>query len=693
MQPEQPLPARYEALIRVSQAIRAHRDCEALFRSLARELRNVVSFDYVAVVLYDPAAHAMRLHLLDASDPDRELPQPEVGTEELFAWWVYEHQQPLVIPSLEKETRFPQLVKFLTAHGFQSTCAVPLTTAHRRLGALGFGSKHEAAHSGEEVHILCRVADVVALAIDDVMNLEASRRAQAEVLAKREELQRERDRLALLLDINNKLVAHLELRDLLRAVSASVRETMRCDAVGVVLPDVKSGQLRIYALDFPSGKGALTEEIVIPTEGSVSGAVLRSGKPMQAGPPYPAEMNALYQRLIVSEGIRSLWLLPLSGRQGPLGVLGVGRLQENAFSQEDVDSLMQVASQAAIALDNALAYGQIKELKDKLAQEKLYLEDEIRSEMNFDQIVGLSAVLRRTLKQVETVAPTESTVLILGETGTGKELIARAVHDLSPRKPSPFVKLNCAAIPTGLLESELFGHEKGAFTGAITQRIGRFELASRGTVFLDEVGEIPLELQPKLLRVLQEREFERLGNSRTLHTDARLIAATNRDLSALVDEQKFRPDLFYRLNVFPIRVPPLRERAEDIPLMVRHFTQEFARRMSKTIETIPSETMHALCDYHWPGNIRELQNVIERAVILTRGSVLQIPVSELKNAPAAIPASGTRSYSEREQILRMLGESKGRVGGADGAAARMGLKRTTLISRMKKLGIDPREVS
>jgi formate hydrogenlyase transcriptional activator len=346
-------------------------------------------------------------------------------------------------------------------------------------------------------------------------------------------------------------------------------------------------------------------------------------------------------------------------------------------------------------------------LTDKLAQEKLYLEDEIRTEANFEEIVGQSTQLRRVLGLVETVAPTDSTVLVYGDTGTGKELIARAIHNLSPRRARTFVKLNCAAIPTGLLESELFGHEKGAFTGAIAQRIGRLELANNGTLFLDEIGDIPLELQPKLLRVLQEREFERLGSTRTLSTNVRLIAATNRDLGTMVEEQKFRSDLFFRLNVFPIQVPALRERPEDIPLLVRHFAEEFSRRMNKTIETISSETMNALCQYHWPGNIRELQNVIERAVILSPGPALLVPLAEMQPRAMTMSASQDAGISstkrrpvrsilaevDRNQIIQALKEADGRVGGPSGAASRLGLKRTTFITRMKKLGIDPNTVS
>ena len=354
---------------------------------------------------------------------------------------------------------------------------------------------------------------------------------------------------------------------------------------------------------------------------------------------------------------------------------------------------MLAAGQVAIAIENGLAYREIAELKDKLAQEKLYLEDEIRGEMDFEGIVGQSSALRHVLNLVETVAPSDSTVLLLGETGTGKELIARAIHERSGRKERTFVKLNCAAIPTGLLESELFGHERGAFTGAIAQKIGRLELADQGTLFLDEVGDIPIEIQPKLLRALQDREFERLGNNRTKKVDVRLVAATNRDLEKMMENREFRSDLYYRLNVFPIRIPPLRERPEDIPLLVRYFTQKYGRRMKKRIESIPAAALRRLSSWHWPGNIRELENFIERSVILTHGVALQAPIAELGNNGRSVPVAGTREANERNEILRILKVTNGRVAGPDGAAARMEIKRTTLISRMKKLGIDPRKVS
>ena len=392
-------------------------------------------------------------------------------------------------------------------------------------------------------------------------------------------------------------------------------------------------------------------------------------------------------------GIKSGCTIPLISHDRALGVLGVARLSENPFTEADAELLTEVGKQVAIAVENALAYREIDALKNKLQEEKLYLQEEIRTEYNFQEIVGTSATLKRALQDVETVAPTDSTVLIFGETGTGKEPIARALHNLSGRREHTLVKVNCAAIPTGLLESEMFGHEKGAFTGAVEQRKGRFELAHRGTIFLDEVEEIPLELQPKLLRVLQEHEFERLGSGKTIRVDVRVVAATNADLAQMVAEKKFRSDLYYRLNVFPVSLPALRERTEDIPLLINFFAQKFAQQMKKPIKTIPSETMTQLTAYSWPGNIRELQNLIERAVILSRGSVLEVPLAESKQSANGNPANQLQGPTkleavEREHILKVLRETGWVIGGPTGAAARLGLNRTTLNHRMRKLGIN-----
>jgi formate hydrogenlyase transcriptional activator len=530
-------------------------------------------------------------------------------------------------------------------------------------------------------------------------------------------LQDQNDRLQLLLKLTNSITANLELKEVLRAIAANVREVMHCDAANISLPGPEPGTFRLYAVDFPGGKGFVKEEqIVTSGEHSPARRAFETLKPV-ISTPTASSHDSYGHKIAAAEGIKTVCFIPLVSRGRALGNLGLARATEDPFTQEDVDFLSQAAGQIAIAIENALAYEEISQLKDKLAQEKLYLEEEIRSEMDFEQIVGNSPALKHVLQLVETVAPNDSTVLLLGETGTGKELIARAIHDLSRRKERTLVKLNCAAIPTGLLESELFGHEKGAFTGAISQKIGRLELADQGTLFLDEVGDIPPEIQPKLLRALQEREFERLGSTQTRKVNVRLIAATNRDLEKMVSNREFRSDLFYRLNVFPIRIPPLRERREDIPLLVSYFVQKFAKQMQKKIESIPVAVSKGLTAWDWPGNIRELENFIERTVILTRGKSLDAPLSELRRSGTDAPTAAVQpprddiarivketisalngkkditddfAKKQREEIIRALTESKGRVGGVDGAAAKMGLNRTTLLARIKKYGIDPR---
>ena len=674
--PEYLLSDRYEALIRVSQAIGALRDPQDLFRAMAAELRHVINFDGMVVAQYDEAANEVVWHASQLCDQEGPVLKPRCPTNETVTKWVYERQTPLVIPSLREETRFPSTTSFLVERGFESLCALPLTTVHRRIGSIGLASKQVDAFSQEEVRFLTLVAGQVALAIDDALNFETSRTAQTA-------LQHKNERLKLLLELNNTLVSNLQLRDLLKALSASIRPVMNCDGVAVVLPDSDGKQLHFAAFDFPLMTAKVHESKNIPADGdSQIARVFRTGEVLSESEDIDPMAKA--------EGVQSLCHIPLVSRKRTLGVLSLARLTPIAFSSRDLEFLRLVANQVAIAVENALAYDEIAELKDRLAQEKVYLEDEIRSELNFEEIVGRSASLRSVLQDIETVAPTDSTVLIYGETGTGKELIARAIHNLSTRGKNAFVKLNCAAIPTGLLESEMFGHEKGAFTGAVAQRIGRFELANHGTVFLDEIGEIPLELQPKLLRVLQEREFERLGSSRTLRTDARLIAATNRDLTAMVESREFRADLFYRLNVFPVQVPPLRDRQDDIPLLVRHFVQQFSRRMGKVVDTIPSDAMNVLVHYHWPGNIRELQNLVERAVILSTGPVLRVPLDDLRlqsAPPAATQKAGTLEDAERRHILQALDAADWVISGPKGAAAALGLKRSTLQARMEKLGI------
>ncbi len=513
-----------------------------------------------------------------------------------------------------------------------------------------------------------------------------------------EKLRYERDRLRLLLEITSSVRSRLDLRQVVEALSTNLFRIMQCDVSALLLPDSESGELRVTMLYNPDARGPFREGSLVPMSSSISGQVLRKGKTVRIdsfeqvrkdpeiyGNP---DGRLLYER-VIEEGLSVGCYLPLVGRDSVVGVLMLSRRSDNAFEKDDVILLEQVARQIAIAVENTLEYEKATKDRDKETKQRLYLEEEIRSE--FGEIVGDSPALKSALHLVSVVAPTDSSVMIQGETGTGKELIARAIHNLSSRRERAFVKLNCAAIPLGLLESELFGHEKGAFTGAIAQKTGRFELAHKGTLFLDEVGDIPLELQAKLLRVLQEQEFERLGSNRTHKVDVRLIAATHRDLVAMVKQTTFRDDLYYRLKVFPINVPALRQRTEDIPKLVWHFTQLYARRMNKRIDEIPSETMNALVRYRWPGNVRELQNFIERAVILSPHKVLRAPTSELEPFTAhrgSNPPIAGLDEVERDHILRALEASNWVVGGRNGAAERLGMKRTTLVSRMRKLRMN-----
>ncbi|MGH8564502.1 MAG: sigma 54-interacting transcriptional regulator [Gammaproteobacteria bacterium] len=672
---------QYRTLLEVSESIAAHRDLPELFHEIAQSLDRVVHFAYMRLILYDAERNVMRVHLLEAANPSPDVCQ-DLPVEESPGGWVWQTQRPLVVSNLENETRFPRVTALLRQQGMRSFCAVPLTTAQRRLGALGFGSLDESAYDEADLDFLHQVAAQVAVAVDNALNYQSLQRYQ-------QALFRERDHLRLLLEVNNAVVSNLELKPLFSAITTSVRKVIRHEYTSLALYEAESHRLRLHALDFPEGKGLIHEGAHAPIEQSPGGLAFTTRKPVLLNAEDLGHFQSEFVGQLKAEGVQSVCCLPLITPARTLGTLNLASLRDGNFSETDVDLLSQVAGQIAIALENALAFREIDELKNQLAKEKLYLEDEIRTEYNFEEIVGESAALKRILSQVETVAPTDSTVLILGETGTGKELIARAIHDLSGRHERTFIKMNCAAIPTGLLESELFGHERGAFTGAIAQKIGRFELAHQGTLFLDEVGDIPLEMQAKLLRVLQEQEFERLGSPRTIRVNVRLVAATNRDLARMVADRGFRSDLYYRINVFPITAPPLRERPEDIPLLVRYFAQRDARRMRKRIETIPTETLAALCHYPWPGNIRELENLIERSVILSQGPDLRVSLGELKAQTTAVSDGAvTLEAAERDHILRALRDANGMIGGPAGAAARLGMKRTTLQSRMKKLGIS-----
>ena len=593
-------------------------------------------------------------------------------------------REPVYVADILRESIWDDYRHLVAPYGIRAVWSRPLFTRGREV--LGtFAILYREVHNPDalDLQLIENAGHIAGIAIE--------RHLQAEAL------RRERNRLRLLLEITNSTTSKLDLLHLVEALSTNLLGVTRCDFCALLLPDADSGELRVTTLYNPEPRGSVCDGAIIPIRGSVCGKVFRTGRTQHFNrleevrddpESFGNSIGQGFYQVVVAEGLVSGCDLPLIGRRGVVGVLTALSRSERTFEKDEVIFLEQVARQVAIAVENALDYERAIKDRDKEAKQRLYLEEEIRAHTG--AIVGESSDLKSALHLVSVVAPTDSSVLILGETGTGKELIARAVHDLSSRRGRAFVKLNCAAIPLGLLESELFGHEKGAFTGAIAQKVGRFELADKGTLFLDEVGDIPLELQAKLLRVLQEQEFERLGSNRTHKVDVRVIAATHRDLAGMVKQGSFREDLYYRLKVFPIQIPALRQRTEDIPILVRHFTELYARRMNKRIVEIPSETMDALVRYPWPGNVRELQNFIERAVILSPHSTLRAPTSELIPSPslgqANMPMTGLQEV-ERDHIVRALEASNWVVGGRNGAAARLGMKRTSLVYRMQKLRI------
>jgi formate hydrogenlyase transcriptional activator len=688
-----------QLLLEITNNVVSNLELKEVLQAVASSVRQVVSAALVAVALPDETGTRLRIEALEAPGGKglltKGLSVPIVGS---VAGKCFLDRTPITNRGIDPENYTPEMYHRVMGEGLLSQCFVPFVSRGQSLGVIGIARSTEDGFSAEEIEFLQHVASQITIGLENAFNYETARQAERD-------RKQERDRLQLLMDLTNHLANNLELPDLLQAVATSVRDLMQCDIVTVHLPSPDRKTLKAYALDFPGTDWELkalhkdaarirrtAEERHTPVEGSsLHGQVFRTGKPISTPRLDPSEFP-LEAKFLTREGLAGGCVVPMILRGRVVGNLALGRREEKAFTEDEVEFLMQFGAQVAVAIENALAYREISDLKERLAQEKLYLEDEIRSEINFEEIIGQTPGLRAALKRVETVAPSDATVLILGETGTGKELVARAIHEASRRKGKTFVKLNCAAIPTGLLESELFGHERGAFTGAIAQKVGRMELANGGTLFLDEVGDIPLELQPKLLRALQEREFERLGGVRTQKVDVRFLAATHRNLQEMIGENQFRSDLFYRLNVFPITIPPLRERKDDIPRLIRYFVSKHAKKMDKQIETIPAQAMSKLQAWHWPGNVRELENFVERSVILTSGPVLHVPLTELESADGeqyARPViTGTLRDSEREYIMKALKECNGMIAGPNGAAARLGLKRTTLQSKMKKLGLS-----
>lgn len=671
---------RLQMLLDVTNAVVASLDLREVVRSVGASLREGVSYDSAVLFIYEAEGHRLRAHALD-SVSDEEKPDEGYFLEiEGTASGKALTERNTLVFTRSDLAQLPnsKILGFLHTRNAQEACCVPLIAGNRALGVLTLISDAEASFDTESVKLIEAIARQVALAVDNALNYG---RAVAE-----------KDRFAMLLDASDALSAVLELKDVLKITSSILRRNISHEYAGIGLYDPEFNRFRILALDDPN-KTFQEEGQFFSAEDTPDELAIKKRKPVLRQRLDLAEFPSPFVKLAYEAGLRSVCVVPLISRDKPIGILSVANTIEDAFPPGSDETLQLIANQIAGAVDSAIKFDEIERLKNQLASEKLYLEEEIQSEYNFEEIVGNSPALKKVLRQIETVAPTDSCVLLYGETGTGKELISRAIHNLSKRRDRTLVKLNCAAIPTGLLESELFGHEKGAFTGAIAQRTGRFELANKGTLLLDEIGDIPLELQPKLLRVLQESEFERLGSSRTIRSDVRLIAATNRDLQAMVDERTFRSDLYYRLNVFPIRIPPLRERPEDIPLLTGYFTKKHAGRMSKRITSIPRESVDALCSYDFPGNVRELENFIERAVILTSGNELQVPISELRHFQRPVADDGvlmdhSLESIERNHIAEVLKSTGGRIAGAGGAAELLNLPVSTLRHRIKKLGLQ-----
>jgi len=663
---------RYEALLDMADIMVQQASLHELISETAQRLHAVAGFQFLNFSVYDPDREVMRLHLWEGA---KEPPLPmEVPVGEAASGWVMERQEVLYLRDLESEARFPRVLDPLRANGFRAYVMLPLTTARKRIGALGIASREPEAYAEDDLRLFRRIAGLVALAVENAQTREA--------------LEAEKEHLRAMVEVNRNLVSSLDVNHLFPVILEAVSKVVPHDFAGLTIYDPEKQRMQSVVLTAPKSQNEGERSWTMAMQESAVAQSMYAEQTQRFDRGQLATMGSEFADWALNAGIQSLVCVPLKTSKHTLGTLNVGSMQPSAFSSADEGLMQQIANQIAVALDNARAYREITELRDRLEKEKSYLEGEIRTELLFEEIIGESPLLKRILSQVRTVAPSGATVLILGETGTGKELIARAIHRMSTRANKSFIKMNCAAIPTGLLESELFGHEKGAFTGAVSQKVGRMELADNGTLFLDEVGDIPLELQPKLLRVLQDQEFERLGGTKTIGVNVRLIAATNRDLSQRVAEGEFRSDLFYRLNVFLIRLPPLRERREDIPLLVRYFVQKLARRMDKRIETIPNGAMQALMRWKWPGNVRELENFLERSVILSEGSVLRVPLTELEPQYDVGRSDNSLRTAEREHIIRVLRECGGVLSGARGAALRLGLKRTTLQSKMRKLNIS-----
>lgn len=687
---------KHKGLLELTRTLLLQQTMTSLLETLTQVAQGAGIADSVTLVLFDNNSERVSFYGIDPHhQPVSYEDETLLATGPVHA--LLNNPKTQVWRSDALHQRYPQLSALNLYPPFSGYCLVPLLASSGLLGGCEFTRQNATPFSEEDkngLHELCMLA---AIAVEQIQLRENA-------LFQQSQLRHERDDFRILVDITNAVLSKLDLDELTGEIAKTIHHFFHINAISIVLCDADkdSEQASVYATHYVQTHVAEREQSRMMLNGSLEQQVMKSGEMLltnvRPAEEFGSDESTLFQ-LLWRDQTQTLCILPLRFGHKTLGVLKLAQCQPDNFNTANLHVLQQIAERIAIAVDNALAYQEIKSLKEKLQHENLYLTEQINSNNpDFSDIVGRSPSMSAVLKQVEIVAKSDCSVLILGETGTGKELIARAIHNLGDRRDQRMVKMNCAAMPAGLMESDLFGHEKGSFTGATAQRMGRFELADKGTLFLDEVGEIPIELQPKLLRILQEQEFERVGGNKLISVDVRMIAATNRDLRQMVADKEFRSDLYYRLNVFPIVIPPLRERPEDIPQLVKFLTYKIAKRMKRTIDSIPAETLRLLSRMPWPGNVRELENVIERAVLLTRGTVLDLQLPELNyplpmtpvvtpSVRESAPAPQLSEDDERARILQVLKETNGVVAGPRGAAQRLGLKRTTLLSRMKKLGI------
>ena len=687
----------HRTLLEINNAIITKLNRDELFHAICAAMKRVVPFDRVALILHEPEPDELRIAALEGPFQGRYFAVGQAVDPDSISRWVFDHRLAVLRRDLKAESQF-STERLSLAEGIGSLCGLPLVVREEPIGVLFVASVTRNQYSEADAAFLQEVANQVAIAI-------ANMKSHAEIASLHVKVVRTADQLRTLLEINNAIITNLSQEALLRSIAQALRQVVPFDRAALTLYLSGRDVFRFLAIEGGFISDYFRPGLEIDSKENSVGWVFEHQRPLLRRD-LEIEQEYSNERRLAAEGMRSHCVVPLMVRGKSIGTLNVASGARNQYAEADAEFLQEVANQVALAIENMQAYEEIARLKSGLEKENIYLREEIRTQHNFEEIVGNSPALLAVLRAVEQVASTDSTVLIYGETGTGKEIIARAIHNRSTRKDRALVSVNCSAISAGLVESELFGHMKGAFTGALERRIGRFELADGGTIFLDEIGELPVETQVKLLRVLQEHEFEPVGSSRPLRVDARVIAATNRNLREAVAAGRFRSDLFYRLNVFPIELPPLRERRSDIPQLVAFFLSRFSKQFGKRIEGVSQESMNSLMNYPWPGNIRELQNVMERAVVVSTGPTLRLdrdlgPLAASagireNSQTAAPPASAAGSTAsklptleevERSHILAALEQTRGVVDGPKGAAMILNLHPNTLRHRMDKLGI------